>query len=81
MTPELMEGRKYDNKVDLWAFGCVLYETCCLKPLVNVTNLADLIGKITNSKLEDLPAPYSKQLNMIFHKAMKRSPQERVPAQ
>ena len=40
MTPELLEGKQYDCKVDLWAFGCVLYEVCWLKPLKTAVNLA-----------------------------------------
>ena len=81
MTPELMEGKKYDCKVDIWAFGCVLYETCWLKPLINVTNLADLVNKLNTGKVEDLPTVYSRQLNMIYQKSMKKNPQERVTAQ
>lgn len=46
-----MEGKKYDIKVDMWAFGCVLYEVCWLKPLVNVINLADLINKVSYGKV------------------------------
>lgn len=25
MAPELLEGRNYDCKVDIWAFGCVIF--------------------------------------------------------
>ena len=46
-----MEGKKYDCKVDIWAFGCVLYETCWLKPLINVLNMADLVKKLSNGKV------------------------------
>jgi hypothetical protein len=59
----------------------VLFETCWLRPLPNPTSLTDLLGKHPCSRMEELPGTYSKQLNMIYLKAMKRSPQERVSAQ
>lgn len=80
MTPELMEGKRYDIKVDMWAFGCVLYEVCWLKPLVNMVNLADLVNKVSNGKVEELPQSYSKQLNTIYLKCMRKNPNERLSA-
>lgn len=80
LTPEVLEGKKYDQKVDIWAFGCVLYEVCSLRPLVNVINLAELMGKGNSSKGEELPSSYSKQLNSIYLKCMKKNPAERVSA-
>jgi len=76
-----MEGKKYDCKVDMWAFGCVLYEVCWLKPLINVVNMADLLNKLSNCKIEELPATYSKQLNVIYQRTMRKNPYERVSAQ
>ena len=26
MAPEILNGKKYNNKVDIWAFGCIIYE-------------------------------------------------------
>ena len=26
MAPELISGEKYNNKIDIWALGCVIYE-------------------------------------------------------
>lgn len=30
-SPEMCEGKDYDNKSDIWALGCVLGEMCCLQ--------------------------------------------------
>jgi len=32
MSPELVRGRKYDRKSDVWAVGCLVYEMCALRP-------------------------------------------------
>jgi serine/threonine protein kinase len=32
MSPELMQGKAYDSKSDIWALGCLIYELCALKP-------------------------------------------------
>ena len=31
MAPELLNGQKYDNKVDIWALGCIIYELFTLE--------------------------------------------------
>ncbi len=31
ISPELCEGKPYNQKSDVWALGCVLYEMCTLK--------------------------------------------------
>lgn len=32
LPPEMVEGRKHNEKVDLWAMGVLLYEMLCGKP-------------------------------------------------
>lgn len=32
MSPEMYEGNSYDQRVDIWAAGCILYELCEFKP-------------------------------------------------
>lgn len=32
MSPELIDEHKYNEKSDIWACGCLLYEMCSLKP-------------------------------------------------
>ena len=31
ISPEMCEGKKYDEKSDIWALGCILYEMASLQ--------------------------------------------------
>ncbi|KAJ7797106.1 kinase-like domain-containing protein [Mycena olivaceomarginata] len=35
MSPELMQGKAYNSKSDIWSLGCLIYELCSLKPPFN----------------------------------------------
>ncbi|KAJ6641122.1 Serine/threonine-protein kinase Nek8, partial [Pseudolycoriella hygida] len=45
-SPEMCEGKDYDNKSDIWALGCILGEMCCLQKAFAATNLSELVAKI-----------------------------------
>jgi serine/threonine protein kinase len=40
------EGRQYDQKSDIWALGCILYEMACLQKTFEGSNLPALVNKI-----------------------------------
>jgi serine/threonine protein kinase len=58
----------------------VVYEICSFKSPISLSNISELFLKITKGKLDDLPYQYSKQLNMIYQKCMRRNPNERTSA-
>jgi NIMA (never in mitosis gene a)-related kinase 8 len=45
-SPEMCEGKEYDDKSDIWALGCVLGEICCLQKAFTASNLSELVSKI-----------------------------------
>mmetsp|Transcript_509 Transcript_509/g.571 ORF Transcript_509/g.571 Transcript_509/m.571 type:complete len:429 (-) Transcript_509:829-2115(-) len=53
MSPEVIEGRPYDFKCDMWAMGCVLYEMIALKKAFGGSDI-DLVLAITHSDYEQL---------------------------
>lgn len=50
LSPELCEEKPYNEKSDIWALGCLLYELCTFKHPFEATNQASLILKIIRGK-------------------------------
>ena len=41
-SPELCQGKPYNNKADIWALGCILYEMMSGKLAFEGSNMSDL---------------------------------------
>ncbi len=52
MSPELVEGKPYDAKSDVWATGCLLYELMTRTHPFNGANQAALLMGIMRGKYE-----------------------------
>ncbi len=48
VSPELIEGRVYNEKADIWAAGCILYQMAELLPPFQSTNLLALAKKVSS---------------------------------
>jgi serine/threonine protein kinase len=55
MAPEQLEGKHADHRVDLWAFGCIVYEMATGQRAFHGSTQAGLIGAILHTE----PAPIS----------------------
>uniref|UniRef100_A0A182UF91 non-specific serine/threonine protein kinase n=1 Tax=Anopheles melas TaxID=34690 RepID=A0A182UF91_9DIPT len=65
-SPEMCEGKEYDEKSDVWALGCIIGEMCCLKKAFTASNLSELVGKIMTAEYVPLPACYSDSLRHVL---------------
>ena len=48
ISPEMCEGKTYDDKSDIWALGCIVYEMACLQVMQKKYYL---ITKKTNPRM------------------------------
>lgn len=62
MSPELIAEQRYNDKSDIWAAGCVLYEMVALKAPFEATNQLQLAEKIKTGKIQKIPDFYSEAL-------------------
>ena len=49
----------YNNKTDIWALGCILYEICSLTYPFEGTSMKALVGKILVGAYAPLPQRFS----------------------
>ena len=54
MSPELVSGSAYNDKCDVWALGCVVYELCELAPPFDAQNIGALVLKIVSGDWKPL---------------------------
>jgi Tol biopolymer transport system component/tRNA A-37 threonylcarbamoyl transferase component Bud32 len=80
MAPEQLEGKEADQRTDLWALGCVLYEMATGKRAFEGTSQATLIAAI----LKETPRPISELqpltppgLDRIVKQCLQKDPDER----
>eukprot|EP01064_Diplonema_japonicum_P027828 TRINITY_DN4130_c0_g4_i1.p1 TRINITY_DN4130_c0_g4~~TRINITY_DN4130_c0_g4_i1.p1 ORF type:complete len:751 (+),score=204.76 TRINITY_DN4130_c0_g4_i1:59-2254(+) len=61
-SPELCQSRPYNNKSDVWAIGCVLYELLTLRHPFDGTNMKQLMQRIIKSNPAAISAAYDREL-------------------
>ena len=67
LSPEICSEKPYNDKSDIWAIGCILYELCTFKRPFNAKSQGALILKILNNTPEKINSVYSTDLqNMIY---------------
>ncbi|PSN50789.1 hypothetical protein C0J52_05947 [Blattella germanica] len=77
LSPEICENKPYNNKSDVWALGCILFEMAALKHAFVAGNMKNLIMKIIRGSSPQLPSRYSSDMQNLVRQLFKRNPQER----
>ncbi|XP_030635280.1 uncharacterized protein LOC115816466 [Chanos chanos] len=80
ISPEILEGKTYDEKSDIWALGCVLYELCMLKCAFSAASTVKLIPKILNGSYPPLPHHISHNLQQLIEETLQTDPGKRPHA-
>ena len=80
MSPEVLDGRGYEWKSDVWSLGCLLYELATLRSPFKAEgdNLYTLFKKISVGKYEALPAHHSPALQSLVQHMIQLDPTRRL---
>jgi len=74
MSPEQAKGRPADNRSDVWAFGCVLYEMLTGRRAFEGDDVADTLASVLRAQPDwhslpaELPAPIAALLSQSLQK-------------
>ena len=79
MAPEMITGEKYNNKIDIWALGCIIYELCTLECCFDGLSINAVTNKITKEKIKEINIKlYGNELqnliNILLNKNYKKRP-------
>lgn len=73
LSPEICEEKPYNEKSDVWALGCILYEMSTFKHPFNASNQGALIMKILNGNYEVIGyKEYSNDLKKMVYGLLER---------
>jgi len=76
-SPEVWKNHPYDDKSDMWSFGCVLFETATLRPPFRADDMEGLFRKVTRGVYPRIPACYSQQVADVIAWLLRVNPKER----
>ena len=70
LSPEIIEGRPYSFKSDIWSMGVMLYEMCALKPPFEGMNMHFLAMHIVRGKFQQIPSHFSRELRELVNQML-----------
>ncbi|CAE1157357.1 Serine/threonine-protein kinase nekl-2,Serine/threonine-protein kinase Nek8,Serine/threonine-protein kinase Nek3,Serine/threonine-protein kinase Nek1,Serine/threonine-protein kinase Nek5,Serine/threonine-protein kinase Nek2,Probable serine/threonine-protein kinase nek3,Serine/threonine-protein kinase Nek4 [Acanthosepion pharaonis] len=80
ISPEMCESKPYDEKSDIWALGCILYEMACRQKTFEGSNLPALVNKIMKGQFAPVKGDYSQELKDLITSMLRQNPDERPSA-
>jgi hypothetical protein len=81
MAPEQAKGRPADKRSDIWAFGCVLYETLTGASLFAGESVAETLAFVLTREPEwsSLPASLPDAVIRLLRRALVKNHRDRLP--
>jgi eukaryotic-like serine/threonine-protein kinase len=80
MSPEQVEGREADERADIWAFGCVLYEMLTGRRPFQAQTHAGLVAAILEREPSAIELPnnaLAPAINRLIAACLEKNPEER----
>jgi serine/threonine-protein kinase len=78
MAPEQARGKPVDNRVDIWAFGVVLYEMLAGKPAFTGESLTEVLAGVMKEDPDLTKAPAT--AHRLLEACLQKNPAERLRA-
>src|SRR4029079_893448 len=80
MSPEQARGSMVDKRTDIWAFGCVLYETLVARSTFGRNTLSDTIVAILDRDPDwtALPTDTPASVRTLIRRCLERDPKRRL---
>jgi serine/threonine protein kinase/Tol biopolymer transport system component len=80
MSPEQARGQTVDQRADIWAFGCVLYELLTGAPAFPGSTVSDIIAAILTREPEwsRLPGETPEPVRRALRRCLERDPRRRL---
>jgi Tol biopolymer transport system component len=80
MAPEQARGKLIDRRVDVWAFGCVLYECLTGERAFQGATLSDVLAAVLEHEvdLQRLPANTPRHVRELLARCLAKDPRERL---
>ncbi|XP_067874142.1 uncharacterized protein [Heterodontus francisci] len=80
ISPEICEGKCYNDKSDIWSLGCILYEMACRQRTFEGTNLPAVVNKIMKGQFAPITNNYSAEFKALVMDMLQKEPQYRPSA-
>ena len=79
MAPEVIKGESYNKKVDIWAFGCIIYELFTLKVCFESKSLFGYVDNIINKphgkiNMEKYNSKWQELIDLLLKKKYNERP-------
>jgi len=80
MSPEQARGRTVDKRTDIWAFGCVLFESIAGRQVFAGETVSDLIARILEREpdWDALPARTPERLRSLLRRCLEKDVRRRL---
>ncbi|XP_072180994.1 uncharacterized protein [Diadema setosum] len=81
LSPEICQRQPYNQKSDMWAAGCILYELTTLRHPFDGPDFSTLVLRILRASYTPIPIVYGSLLHELIAVLLSVNPSERPSAQ
>ena len=80
MAPEQARGKPVDKRVDIWAFGVVLYEMLTGTRAFEGETVTEVAGAVIHKELDlgKLPAETPESVRLVLRRCLQKDPKQRI---